>query len=105
VERPNESDADRQLRCPECGVVGLLPIVYGYPTRQAVDAEERGEIVLGGCVISGVMPNWACPECENHYRIETQAVSSVNDRSPSRSDTEWPIGHRLTIPSEIRRKQ
>jgi len=26
-------------------------VVYGYPTGDLLDAEERGEVVLGGCVV------------------------------------------------------
>lgn len=28
-----------------------VPIAYGYPSSELFEAAERGEVVLGGCVI------------------------------------------------------
>ena len=47
-------------RCPTCDVV-LVPVLYGYPGPEAVEAAERGEVVLGGCCVEE--PRWACPVC------------------------------------------
>jgi hypothetical protein len=46
-------------RCPQCGAIGI-PIMYGYPTEEAVAQAEREEIILGGCVIEGDNPRWQC---------------------------------------------
>ena len=35
--------------CPRCGSVEAIRIVYGYPGPEMAEAEERGEIRLGGC--------------------------------------------------------
>lgn len=40
-----------RARCPRCGAVGVLPIVYGLPSREMRRAERRGELVLGGCFV------------------------------------------------------
>ena len=38
-------------RCSQCGTP-MVPIVYGFPGPEMWDAAERGDIVLGGCVMS-----------------------------------------------------
>jgi hypothetical protein len=46
-------------RCPQCNAPGK-PIMYGYPLEEAIRQAERGEIVLGGCVITDHDPQWQC---------------------------------------------
>ena len=62
----NTSDVDQAEavsdveRCPECrGLV--VPIAYGLPGPEMFDAAERGEIVLGGCVLEVDNPTHSCP--------------------------------------------
>ena len=66
-------------KCPMCEVGRLIPIVYGMPGRGLIEQSERGEIELGGCVMSQVLhpeigltsgdPELSCPACEvKHYR-------------------------------------
>jgi hypothetical protein len=45
--------------CPRCGS-RAVPILRGYPSPAAFEAAERGEVVLGGCVITGDDPHFAC---------------------------------------------
>lgn len=47
------------LMCPTCGALGI-PIVYGMPAPDLVDAAERGEVLIGGCVITGEDPTHGC---------------------------------------------
>ncbi|MHB8438977.1 MAG: DUF429 domain-containing protein [Acidimicrobiales bacterium] len=49
--------------CPVCGNWEVVPIVYGLPDIEAADAEERGEIALGGCVASPEQPERLCRSC------------------------------------------
>lgn len=37
--------------------------MYGEPIEELGRAEARGELVLGGCVISDNDPEWACLAC------------------------------------------
>jgi hypothetical protein len=46
--------------CPDCGH-DLRPIVYGMPNGGLLAAAERGELVLGGCVIGPA--ELACSRC------------------------------------------
>lgn len=52
----------RKYICPACGEKTGVNIVYGYPTIEARDARDLGEIILGGCcaavssvVMSGIL--------------------------------------------------
>jgi hypothetical protein len=50
--------------CPHCGSAAEpLPIVYGYPTHEAFEAEQRGELVIGGCLIGDESPDYQCRDC------------------------------------------
>lgn len=51
-----------QDTCSGCGQP-LVPIAYGYPGPEMWEAAERGEIVLGGCMISPGQPKSRCPAC------------------------------------------
>jgi hypothetical protein len=53
--------------CPRCGAGDLRPILYGLPTPQAFDAAARGQLVLGGCVVSDDGPTVACVHGGTRY--------------------------------------
>ena len=57
----------RRRRCPKCGAVAGVRILYGYPTEEAFLAEQRGELVLGGCMIEVDDPTHACTECGERW--------------------------------------
>ena len=53
--------------CPTCGSK-TIPIVYGMPWNPEVwEQVERGEVELGGCVISFDDPSRVCRGSEPHY--------------------------------------
>lgn len=47
--------------CPECGEV-VRPLLFGKPARATLEAAERGEIALGGCVLPPEPVNRVCPQ-------------------------------------------
>lgn len=55
-------------KCPKC-CGKVVKIIYGEPSIEAFEAEERGEIILGGCSIrvddegNSLMPDWQCKKC------------------------------------------
>ncbi len=53
--------------CPKCGSVDASPIVYGLPTEETFDHERQGAVALGGCVITGNDPEWACKRCGTRF--------------------------------------
>jgi uncharacterized protein with PIN domain len=52
--------------CPACGGK-LVPIVYGLPGPEASEAAMRGEIALGGCLVTRDDPHLACTKCNEKY--------------------------------------
>ncbi|MEU3009919.1 hypothetical protein [Nocardia asteroides] len=55
--------------CPECAGP-MIEITYGFPTPAAVEADRRGEIILGGCCVSGDSPRWGCQPCLTRREAE-----------------------------------
>lgn len=50
--------------CPECGKTDVVvPILYGYPSDEAMAAAEREEIVLAGCLVRDLEPSYYCRRC------------------------------------------
>ena len=50
-------------RCPNCGSKSIVRIVYGLPGPELFEKAERGEVMLGGCIITGNDPAHGCLEC------------------------------------------
>jgi len=50
-------------RCPACGADAVRPIAYGYPDLTLAEAADRGDVVLGGCIIRPDNPAWRCTAC------------------------------------------
>ena len=55
--------------CPDCMSRDIVPIVYGLPAIQLHHAALRGEVLLGGCWISGDDPQWSCRVCGRRFRV------------------------------------
>lgn len=49
--------------CPTCQKAKLVPIVFGLPAMDLAALEGRGEVVLGGCVVSEPSPELQCRGC------------------------------------------
>lgn len=73
-------DAPKRLRkgskCPTCKTGKLIPIVYGLPGRELMEQSDRGEIELGGCVVTQIIdhngirtndPELHCPTCSSKF--------------------------------------
>jgi hypothetical protein len=54
---------DDQQVCPSCHATSLVRVARGYPTPETMDAAERGEVVLGGCMVGADVPELACRSC------------------------------------------
>ncbi len=74
-------------KCPACKVEKLIPIVYGMPGGELVEQSDRGEVELGGCVVSKVFdpergficgdPELSCPKCEGKFRNSVSQIQSA----------------------------
>jgi hypothetical protein len=43
---------------PKHGPVRLVPLVMGLPTAETLKRAKRGEVILGGCIVSGFEPKY-----------------------------------------------
>jgi hypothetical protein len=46
------------LPIPKGGPPRLVPLVMGLPRRETVERAKRGEVILGGCIVSGFEPKY-----------------------------------------------
>jgi len=46
------------LPFPKGGSPRLVPLVMGLPTRKTAERAKRGEVILGGCIVSGFEPKY-----------------------------------------------
>jgi hypothetical protein len=55
--------------CPKCRSERVAEIRYGLPDfSEELERElEAGEVVLGGCVVTGGDPSWHCVECGHRW--------------------------------------
>lgn len=53
--------------CPQCGGT-VVNIIYGEATKEMMEAAERGEIMLGGCIVHEEAADWQCNKCGQHYK-------------------------------------
>lgn len=44
-----------------------MRIAYGLPGPEMMDEAQRGEILLGGCIIDEGAPDWHCPACQHEF--------------------------------------
>ncbi len=56
-----------KIMCPYCGKRNTVPMVYGYPGAELAEAQERGELQLGGCCIGDDMPKRFCKDCREEF--------------------------------------
>jgi hypothetical protein len=49
--------------CPRCGSTDAVEIIYGLPDMELGMAAERGEVVLGGCIVGDESPDYECRRC------------------------------------------
>ncbi|MPM32883.1 hypothetical protein SDC9_79449 [bioreactor metagenome] len=62
--------AIKHNKCPRCGSLNAIQILYGMPTRDAFLMAEEGKIKLGGCCITETDPEYYCKDCENEWSRE-----------------------------------
>ena len=53
---PSAAASAKPSQCPACGSADVCEIVYGYPAPELAAQAQRGEVVLGGCVIESEPP-------------------------------------------------
>jgi len=60
------------IRCPRCKARAGIAIFRGYPAPDSMDdlleASRKGEVYLGGCLVSGDGPDWHCRACGHEWK-------------------------------------
>lgn len=88
----------RPPRCPDCSSASARPIIYGEPEEELGRRAERGEVVLGGCVIWGNDPAWSCRECGCRFGD----MEKPHKKLPERSREEWIELIATMLPKPVR---
>ena len=55
------------VRCPQCGMDGVIPILYGMPAAMTIAAEQEGKLKLGGIMMREDSPDWHCIDCGHEW--------------------------------------
>lgn len=53
--------------CPECGREDSVPLIWGLPLGGTMELAERGLVKLGGCMVPGEWPAFACRGCGSEW--------------------------------------
>jgi hypothetical protein len=53
----------KKRKCPKCREMTGVPIRYGEPTEETVEAYRRGDIAIGGCCEELGAPTHQCGAC------------------------------------------
>ena len=57
--------------CPKSKSEHTAPIMYGYPAPEAWEALERGEIILGGCMVFPHQEDYGCLDCNHRWSLDS----------------------------------
>lgn len=49
----------KRATCDECGGP-VAPVLVGLPEAEAMEAAQRGEVILGGCIVEDSIPLATC---------------------------------------------
>ncbi len=66
-------------RCPRCGSLNVVKILYGMPTYEAFVMAGEGKIKLGGCCITESDPEYFCKDCKNEWDRQTLTANAYNE--------------------------
>ena len=55
----------KKWMCPGCGEEAVVPVIIGLPIHDDFEREQRGEVILAGCIMYGDEPDRPvqCREC------------------------------------------
>lgn len=63
--------------CPKCKSEHTAPIMYGYPTPEAWEASERGEIILDGCMVFPHQEDYGCLDCNHRWSLDSLPAKAI----------------------------
>lgn len=63
-----------QTYCPVCESANVVPVAYGYPSDDMFSRADRGEILLGGCVLAPDASVEGCGDCGTQWKVEGESA-------------------------------
>lgn len=66
-------------KCPKCGSLNTIKILYGMPTQETFLMAEDGKVKLGGCCVTDMDSEYYCKDCENEWDRQTAIDKAYND--------------------------
>jgi len=70
------SDCAADVHCSRCESGVLVPILYGMPGLDDWASEQRGEIVIGGCLRADDSPTHRCNACGHESAVPEPRVGN-----------------------------
>lgn len=67
----------KKIICPKCKSEHVASILYGYPSHEAFEMAEKGEILLGGCEVMPGDSDMGCLDCEYRWSKESLPASAI----------------------------
>ncbi len=59
-----------KIKCCNCGSDDIMNVEYGTPDEKMIKRIEKGEILHGGCAVSGLMQKYYCMDCDTRFDDE-----------------------------------
>lgn len=53
--------------CPKCNKRNSIRIVYGYPGDEMMESSQKGDIILGGCIVERNSLDRYCRTCSSAW--------------------------------------
>lgn len=57
-------------KCLKCSSHDSVKITFGYPSGELFELANEGEVILGGCAISNLSPEYHCNNCGHEWSKE-----------------------------------
>lgn len=91
-------------RCPKCGSLNVIKILYGMPSHEAFILSEEGKIKLGGCCITGSDPEYFCKGCENEWNRQDAIDHAYNQIKGIKSSVGGYFGGYFEVEIDFERR-
>ena len=73
-----------KIKCPSCNISGhVVPIIYGMPNEKAIQKQDKGNAILGGCLMEEGAPKYHCKDCEFEWtqdKLNMKALKTTGQK-------------------------
>ena len=74
--------------CPDCGG-RVLPVLYGMPGEDAMEASRRGELILGGCTVDDIEFRCDCGAITYDFDDASADPFDIDDARACIDEARW----------------